>query len=114
MNKYDIKIGDCVETTDGAIDFIAVANGAVFSVIFTKDGSNFKSSNNCAQMFSMTVLNKKENPFRQVGVYQFDKISLIDKFPTSNFNINSIAIKLNELIDHVNAIQERLAKENKQ
>lgn len=108
MNKYNIQIGDYVETTDGAIGFVTEVKDAVFSVIFTKDGNNFKNSNGCAQMFSISALSEKENPFKQVGIYQFDKISLIDKFPTSNFNINSIAIKLNELIDHVNAIQEKL------
>lgn len=110
MNKYNIKIGDYVETTDGAIGFVAEVNNTDFSVIFPKDESRY----NCIQKFLISSLPEKENPIKQIGIYQFDRISLISKFPTSNFNINSIAIKLNELIDHVNAIQERLSKENKQ
>lgn len=109
MNKYNIKVGDYVETWDGAIGVVESIANESFGCEFTF----ISNSNNYVKNVEYWFLNDSTEIFKlfkRIGANDFNKKK--DKFqPISKYNQNGIvtyADKLNELIDHINAIQERL------
>lgn len=113
MNKYNIKVGDYIETWDGDIGVVEEVSNSAFTYNFT-----FVSNlNNCVKNirywcpFDAIGSSKL---FKRIGANDFSKKE--EKFEQiKNLDIyyatgNELAHKLNELIDHINAIQERLNK----
>lgn len=110
MNKYNIKVGDYVETWEGAIGVVEeVANHAfVYKITLSNSNNYIKGMKYWCPNDSISSF----KPFKRVGANDFSKKE--NKFePIKNLDIcyatgNELARKLNELIDHINAIQERL------
>lgn len=112
MNKYDIKVGDYVETWDEDIGYVTDVGSDCFYIklIINKEKEEYPPDNKSYY----DLKNEKTIPrdFRRIGTNIFTKKR--NKFePISNLDIcyatgNELARKLNELIGHVNAIQERL------
>ena len=108
MNKYNIKVGDYVETWDGDIGVIEEVVINTFSYRITSPNSDNYDKGVIYWCPNDSIDSYK--PFKRIGAYDFSKKE--NKFkPISEFNQNGIityADKINELIDHINAIQERL------
>ena len=118
MNKYNIKVGDYVETWDGAIGYVS-GLGPDF---FCWYEAPYNSRPNIHSMHMNDLKNYKNiaNKFKRIGLNDFgekkSKLVPINKIDTtwdtkSNVQKELIKygyIKINELIDHINAIQERL------
>lgn len=115
MNKYNIKIGDYVETTNGNIGYVTDVDENYFIVTLVKNGSLSKKFGACELFVQFCTLEDNDSIIKQVGADKFlkgqkPKLTHIEKIVG---NGSPVYTKLNELIDHVNAIQERLKKENK-
>lgn len=106
MNKYNIKVGDYVETLDGKVGYIRTIDfcdkDTVIPVVFnTGHINNYKTTEFCFK-------NEPHRFFKRIGINDFTKKEFE---PISKYNQNGIityADKINEVIDHINAIQERL------
>lgn len=113
MNKYDIKVGDYIETWDGDIGVVEEVNNSVFVYNFTFVSNLNNYVKNVGYWCPFDAIGGFK-PFKRVGANDFSKKE--EKFePIKNLDIcyvtgNELAHKLNELIDHINAIQERLNK----
>lgn len=109
MNKYNIKVGDYVETWDGAIGYVTDTTSNGFSFDLEIDGKKFKHKTGQYCWCSYYLIDEK-NVFKRIGTNDFTKKK--NKFePINKYDWNGIityADKINELIDHINAIQERL------
>ena len=116
MNKYNIKIGDYVETTDGAIGYVNRADEDYFTATLAKNENLSKKFGICELFVQFCTLEDNNSIIKQVGANKFHKeqksnLAYIKKIIGDG---SPVYTKLNELIDHVNAIQEMLTKENKQ
>lgn len=115
MNKYNIKIGDYVETTDGGIGYVNYVNEDYFTATLVKNGNLCKVFDTCELFVQFCTLEDNNSIIKQIGADKFrkgqkPKLAYIEKIFG---NETPAYTKLNELIDHVNAIQEMLTKENK-
>lgn len=113
MNKYNIKVGDYVETCDGGIGYVTNVNSDYFFVklIINKEKEEYPPDNKCYYEFKDEQTIPRD--FRRIGTNDFTKKENYFE-PISKYNQNGIityADKLNELIFHINAIQERLNKD---
>lgn len=111
MNKYNIKVGDYVETWDRAIGYVTDTTSNSFSFDLEIDGEKFKHRDGEYYWYPYYLIDK-ENVFKRIGANNFSKKEIEFK-PISKYNSNGIITytdKLNELIDHINAIQERLSE----
>ena len=115
MNKYNIQIGDYVETVDGAIGYVNRVGAESFSATLVQSGSLCKVFSTCELFVQFCTLEDNNSIIKQIGADKFHKgqkpkLTYVEKI----FGDESpVCAKLNELIDHVNAIQETLTKENK-
>lgn len=116
MNKYNIQIGDYVETADGAIGYVNRVGAESFSATLVQNGSLGKVFSACELFVQFCTLEDNNSIIKQIGADKFHKgqkpkLACIEKIIGDE---SPVCAKLNELIDHVNAIQEMLVKENKQ
>ena len=115
MNKYNIQIGDYVETVDGAIGYVNRVGAESFSATLVQNGSLCKVFSTCELFVQFCTLEDNNSIIKQIGADKFrkgqkPKLVYIEKIFG---NETPAYTKLNELIDHVNTIQEMLTKENK-
>lgn len=115
MNKYNIQIGDYVETTDGAIGYVNRVGAESFSATLVQNRSLCKVFSACELFVQFCTLEDNNSIIKQIGADKFHKgqkpkLTYIEKIVGDE---SPVCAKLNELIDHVNAIQEMLTKENK-
>lgn len=110
MNKYNIKVGDYVETWGGDIGVVEeVANYAfVYKITLSNSNNYIKGMKYWCPNDSIGSF----KPFKRVGANDFsknkDELESIERLDICYATGNELACKLNELIDHINAIQERL------
>lgn len=111
MNKYNIKVGDYVEAWDGDIGVIEEVSSNSFVYKFTL----VSNLNNYIKDMRYWCPNDAVyfKPFKRIGTNDFSekksKLMPINKIDTTwNTKSNVQNEKINELIDHINAIQERL------
>lgn len=110
MNKYNIKVGDYVETWDGAIGYVVdvASNAFMFDVEIDGRKIRHKTGQYCWYPYCLI---DTENVFKRIGANDFSKrknefksIEKLDCF----YDFEEIVCKINGLIDHINTIQERL------
>ncbi len=110
MNKYNIKVGDYVETWGGDIGVVEeVANHAfVYKITLSNSNNYIKGMRHWCPNDSISSF----KPFKRVGANDFsknkDELESIERLDICYATGNELECKLNELIDHINAIQERL------
>ena len=107
MNKYNIKVGDYVETIDGGIGYVINVNCDSFEWMIVKSRETLSAMEAGEETIAGFSTVKKF--YKRIGENDFTKKE--NKFePINRFNSSKdyTEIKINELIDHINAIQERL------
>lgn len=108
MNKYNIKVGDYVETLDGGIGYVTSISNERFDWLITKSCKSESAMSPGGLTYG--CFNEVEKYYARVGENDFTKKK--NKFePISEYDWNGIvtyADKINELISHINKIQERL------
>lgn len=112
MNKYNIKVGDYVELLNGDIGYVTDVNDDRFYVQLITN----KGEGECLYGDERPYFRKYEETipmnFRRIGENDFTKkenrFNPIKKLEICYATGNELAHKINELIDHINAIQERL------
>ena len=108
MNKYNIKVGDYVETWDGGIGYVTNADLTEFYWFIVTP----RSVPNATKAGEETIasFDAVKTYYKRIGKNDFTKKE--NKFePITKYNQNGIITytdKLNELINHINVIQERL------
>lgn len=113
MNKYDIKVGDYIETWDGDIGVVEEVNNSVFVYNFTFVSNLNNYVKNVEYWCPFDAIGGFK-PFKRIGVNDFSekeaKLKPIESLDTAHCFTFELVSKTNELIDHINAIQERLNK----
>lgn len=112
MQGFNIKVGDYVETWDGDIGYVTdyyfsnmenCPKGYVIVYKITHSDSNRyigaerRVMDNCIKRIGTNVFSEKKNNFKPIKPIEY-----------CFTQVNDFYAKLNELIDHINAIQERL------
>ena len=108
MDKYNIKVGDYVETIDNGIGYVTDVYNNSFKWMIVKP----RSTSYAAKSGSVFIdsFDNVEDFYKRIGVNYFSKKKTEFK-PINKYNQNGIITytdKLNELIDNINEIQERL------
>lgn len=124
MNEYDIKLGDYVETWDGDIEYVTAYcrsnmenRSKEYEIVYKithSDSSRYVGAerrvmDNCIKRIGANDFSKKKSKFVPI-----DKLDTTwnTKSNIQNELIKYGYIKLNELIEHINAIQERLIEDD--
>lgn len=119
MNKYNIKVGDYVEIWNGDIGVIeeVSSNSFVYKLTLVSDLNNYIKD---VRYWHPIDTVDSFKIFKRIGTNDFSEkksklvpINKIDATWNTKSNVQNELIKygyikINELIDHINAIQERL------
>lgn len=108
MNKEDINIGDYVETWDGGIGYGTSVHSDEFEWMIVVPRKNVKFPIKAGVITTGTYDSKV---YKRIGLRLFNKpTNMLEPIePFVDLEINpSVRNKLNELINHINVIQERL------
>lgn len=108
INKYNIKVGDYVETNQGGIGRVSTVVEYGFHWIIAKRNDNPNAADIGRTVYC--EFSDVEKYYKRIGENDFSK-NKDELKPIEHFNdldvIDSIYDKINELINHVNTIQER-------
>ena len=111
MNKYNIKVGDYVETIDDGIGYVTSVGYGDFKWMIVKPRNTPSAAGAGAE--TSASFDTIEIVYKRIGENEFRGY---EKFqPISKYNQNGLITytdKINELIDHINAIQERLNEDD--
>lgn len=111
MNKYNIRVGDYVETLNGGIGYVTNATSNDFMFDIEIDGRKIKHKTGQYCWYPYCLIDI-ENVFKRIGANDFskkeNKFKPIESLDGVCVPTYELLLKTNELIDHINAIQERL------
>lgn len=121
--KYDFRVGDYVETKDGNRGYVIKSDLLCYQDIVTGYIITVKFSNEETMTYEFTA-NEAKRKFKRIGKYDFteedkDKIEHLNFTEKTLRETSSGAIlraymeKINELVDAVNELRMRDAKESK-
>ncbi len=111
LMKYEFHVGDYVETKDGKVGYIT-------QVAFSNEAKRWCSMRiMCRQNDFIISFEGYEDlipdRFNRIGQYDFTKKNRIEHLPeasitTAWFNENNIIRKINELVEAVNRLEEKV------
>ena len=117
--KYEFRIGDYAETKDGNRGYVIKSDLLCYQDIVTGYIITVKFSNEETMTYEFTA-NEAHRQFNRIGRYDFTEKekSKIEPFQvnpalTEYASIFAISDKINELVDAVNELRMRDAKESK-
>lgn len=103
--KYDIKIGDYVETTDGIMGYVSRVEEESFHWVVT----NQNNIPDAAEIGSESwgYFNEIETAYKRVGLHEFTKKNVIEPLDIKDnhrghADIYTLATKVNEIIEWIN------------
>lgn len=99
--KYEIHVGDYVETKCGAIGYISNDKELWWQCTNKADGYNVG--------FEYNLIGIEDGFYKRIGKYDFTKPENPKEIERlNNCNWNSTAAKINELVDAVNELRKEL------
>lgn len=115
--KYEFRIGDYAETKDGNHGYVIKSDLLCYQDIVTGYIITVKFSNEETMTYEFTA-NEAKRKFKRIGQYDFTekdegKIEPLACETASDYSNEKLRKKINELVDAVNELRMRDAKESK-
>ena len=116
--KYEFHVGDYIESFDGSVGYLTKVetwySGTVGNDVVHLQGSTTFDASCGFTPFTITIpLSDISKYFKRIGQYDFTKkndgeIEPLDEKYIKSFTLGVIGRKINELVDAVNRLEEKV------